>query len=60
MKIFKPCLGVMPWRQQIPEVAEKTEDQKIAECQEKYDISNEKLQEYRKSFNMLNKDKNGK
>lgn len=61
MRFFKACLGlsVSNEEEKVDEVVEKTDDDKIEDCRKKYAISDEKLQEYRKSFNMLDKDNNG-
>ena len=61
MRFFKACLGLplSNEEEKVVEVVEKTDDDKIEDCCKKYAISDEKLQEYRKSFNMLDKDNNG-
>jgi len=46
--------------QPVIEIVEKSDTEKVAECQEKYKIGDSKVQEYKKSFRMLDKDGNGK
>ena len=41
-------------------VLEKTATEKVAECQSRYNVSDSKVEEYQESFNMLDRNGNGK
>jgi len=66
-RIFESCFGSGKYEPEPEvenklevEVLAKTDKEKVAECQAKYNISDEKVQEFQKSFTMLDKDGNEK
>lgn len=63
-RIFQSCCGGGSYEgteevEPVIETLVKTERDKVVECQAKYNISDAKVQQFKKSFTMLDKDGNG-